>query len=71
MNSQDFFSFFIFRYFRELIHVMVKEITSYDAKYPVHSFIFQLTKVDVMPAQAPAANLPITESSPCFPRKSV
>ena len=26
-----------------------------------------LTKVDVMPAQAPAASLPITESSPSFP----
>lgn len=29
-----------------------------------------LTKVDVMPAQAPAASLPSTDSSPSFPLKS-
>lgn len=30
-----------------------------------------LTKVDVIPAQAPAASLPKTESSPSFPLKSL
>lgn len=38
---------------------------------PLLEFIHNiLTKVEVMPAQAPAASLPMTESSPFFALKS-